>query len=166
MRERPIAKPSGTATASASTNPTLIRRIECKILINASGSLRMAGSSYKASCAGGRPAMPKTFAAISHNANRPKHANSGGKPGIAERRTLMAAPVGCPSDARSGSSRFDSVGRRAARPDGAVGEKHGLLYAVRDEQHGLAVALPDLEQLVLQSGARVRIKRTEWLIHE
>ena len=55
---------------------------------------------------------------------------------------------------------LDAAGR-ARQHHYAVGQEHRLLDAVRDEQHGLAVALPDLEQLVLQPRARVRIERAE-----
>ena len=61
--------------------------------------------------------------------------------------------------------RLDAAGRARQHHD-AVGEEHRLLHAVGDEQHGLAVALPDLEQLVLQARARVRIERAEGLVHQ
>src|SRR5262245_39942148 len=48
----------------------------------------------------------------------------------------------------------------------AVGEVYGLLDAVGHEQHGLAIALPDVEQVVLQAGASLRIERAEWLVHQ
>jgi hypothetical protein len=87
-RERPIVKPTGTAKQSASAKPISMRRIEARMFHSASGSVRIAGTSRSASCAGGRPEMSNTRAANSHAASRPAAAISGGSPGMAERRIM------------------------------------------------------------------------------
>ena len=40
------------------------------------------------------------------------------------------------------------------------------LEVMGDEDHGLALLLPQLEQLVLQDQPRLRVERTERLVHE
>src|SRR6516165_9838589 len=60
---------------------------------------------------------------------------------------------------------FDATGR-AAHDEYAVGQEHRFVHAMGDEHDGLAVTLPDLEQLVLQPRAGESIKRSEWLVHQ
>src|SRR5581483_1585862 len=192
-RLRPMARPTGMAARRASAKPSPMRRSESRMLSTDPRSPRIAGSSRKAWCAGGRPLMSKIRAAISQSASSPQQASSGGSPGTAARRTLMTlsfprsgatarsqwgddgassaflravqqsldvddqglvAPVeqqlGTAARARKRDvyGGFDAA-RRARQHDDAVGEEYRLLDAVRDEQHGLAVTLPDVEQLVL-----------------
>ena len=47
-----------------------------------------------------------------------------------------------------------------------VRQKHRLIDRMGDEQHRLAIAFPDIEQIVLQSRARVRVQRAERLVHQ
>src|ERR1700674_5734388 len=56
---------------------------------------------------------------------------------------------------------------RPRRHDGdPVGEIDRLLYVMGHEDHGLRRALPDPQQLRLHQAARLRIKRTERLVHQ
>src|SRR6185312_10258592 len=48
----------------------------------------------------------------------------------------------------------------------AVGEKHSLADAVRDEKHGFVCAHPQTLKLKVELVARQRVERTEWLIHQ
>ena len=59
----------------------------------------------------------------------------------------------------------DAAGRARHHHD-LVGEEHRLLDRMGDEQHRLAVALPDVEQVVLQPRAGMRIERAERLVHQ
>jgi hypothetical protein len=58
-RLRPMMRPSGIATRSASAKPVTMRRTESRIANSESLSVRIVGSSRSAACAGGRPLMPK-----------------------------------------------------------------------------------------------------------
>ncbi len=64
------------------------------MLSSASGSLRIAGTSRSAACAGGSPEMSKVRAASSHKASRPAAAISGGRPGMAETRGIISPSFG------------------------------------------------------------------------
>ena len=48
----------------------------------------------------------------------------------------------------------------------SVGEIDGFVDTVGHVKDGLALALPDTEQFFLEHGPRLRIERTERLIHE
>src|SRR5438309_1935055 len=50
--------------------------------------------------------------------------------------------------------------------DHAVAEVHRLLDVVRDEDDGLAGALPQARQLFLHRLARLRVERAEGLVHQ
>src|SRR6266852_6077797 len=56
--------------------------------------------------------------------------------------------------------------RRTRHHHDLVREKYRLIDRMGDEQHRLAVAFPDVEQIVLQPGARMRIERAKWLVHQ
>ena len=61
----------------------------------------------------------------------------------------------------------DDARRRPRRHDHhAVGQRDRLLQVVGDEQHGLAVAGPQLEQQVAHDLARLGIERPERLVHQ
>ena len=56
---------------------------------------------------------------------------------------------------------------RLCRHDhGAIGEVDGFLDIVRDEDHCLAIGLPEFQQEVLHQGPRQGVERTEWLVHD
>src|SRR6185503_1611208 len=57
---------------------------------------------------------------------------------------------------------FHAPGPRA-HDDDPIGEKHGFVDLVGDEEDGLASLAPDLEQLGLHVFAGLCIKRGEWL---
>src|SRR5262245_13624914 len=50
--------------------------------------------------------------------------------------------------------------------DDAVGESDCLAQIVGDENNGLALLMPQVEQLILQEQPGLGIERTEWLIHQ
>src|SRR5687768_12510419 len=56
--------------------------------------------------------------------------------------------------------------RARGHDDDARAQRHGLFNVVRDEEHRLHVAAPDAPHLVLEDAARLRIERTEGLVHE
>ena len=60
---------------------------------------------------------------------------------------------------------FHAAGRARDHHD-TVGQEHRLFDAVGDEQHGLAVTLPDRQQIVLQARARMGVERAEWFVHQ
>ena len=56
--------------------------------------------------------------------------------------------------------------RARVHDDDALGEDDGLLDVVGDEEAGLLLLLPGLEQLGLELGARLGVKGAERLVHE
>src|SRR5438132_6688119 len=56
--------------------------------------------------------------------------------------------------------------RSAGKNDHPIGEVHGLLDVVRDEQRRLARLLPDAQQLTLHELARLCIERGERLVEQ
>ena len=60
---------------------------------------------------------------------------------------------------------LDAAGRARHHHD-LVRQEHRLVDRMGDEQHRLAVAFPDVEQVVLQPRAGMRIQRAERLVHQ
>src|SRR5215467_7036435 len=60
----------------------------------------------------------------------------------------------------------DARGRTRRHDDDAVGERNRLLEVMGDEQHGLAVSVPQIEQQIAHDLARLRVERAERFVHE
>src|SRR6185312_10035814 len=60
---------------------------------------------------------------------------------------------------------FGAAGARRHHHD-LVAQGHGLVDAVRDEDDGLLVRLPNAQQLLLQDGLVLLVERREGLVHE
>ena len=166
-------------SASPSAKPIAMRRIDAAMLSSASGSPRIAGTWASAArrAAARRCEQPRRNFPVGEQR---RAGESGGRPGIDAMRSIrpslsdrLCPPPVRPSAARcrprnpgSGDragagavarprqlDRYDllhAAGRARDHHD-PVGQEHRLLHAVGDEQHGLAVALPDREQFVLQA---------------
>src|SRR5262245_24229466 len=69
----------------------------------------------------------------------------------------------------TGKRRFDDgadTSGRGVEHEDTVGEKQRLVDAVGDEDHRGTGARPDLEEILLQLLARLRVERAEGFIHE
>ena len=56
--------------------------------------------------------------------------------------------------------------RPVGHHDDAVAEQERLVDRVRDQQHGLAVRLPERDELLLQQRARLGVQRGQRLVHQ
>ncbi len=93
-----------------------------------------------------------------------------------ERQHLLAEPRNAGSSVmsrlrsagRCGADRdiAEHPGRPGGKDDDAVGEEHRLVDVVGDEDDGLALGLPQRQQLELQPLAGQRVERAERLVHE
>ncbi len=61
---------------------------------------------------------------------------------------------------------FDDAPRAIRHHQHAIGEEYGFGDAVRDEQHGLTLLLPDAQQLDVEMIAGERIERAERFVHQ
>ena len=67
---------------------------------------------------------------------------------------------------KSDINHFANHARPGSHDHDAVGQIHGLVNAVSDENHGLSRLPPDAEQLFLHEDARMGIKGAKGFVHE
>src|SRR3981081_2857104 len=83
---------------------------------------------------------------------------------LGEARRLL--DVDLPRPRQGNRKVLDDAARPPAHDGDPVRQEYGLGDAMGDEYHGLAVALPDIEQLEIHLVAGERVERAERLVHQ
>src|SRR5579875_2605416 len=180
----PTSRPSATPGIAPIKRPISTRSSVTSVLLTSSPLVRNTTKSLTIELGAGKK-RASTRWIRTHASHRATSAR-----GETMRNVRSIVTPGCPRaadarcDGKAAKFRISAQLDRVARPgerhgddfanpprmrrhhDHAIGKRQRLLDTVRDEQHRLAIALPERKELRRQTHARLLVERAERLVHE